>query len=289
MAARSARRPFTVLKRVAAGVFDTGMIHAGNLAFLSLLTLFPFFVIIGATAGFFGRSGDGLRAIRTFLETTPPRVADLLAEPIGALLRSTSGTFLTFSILVALWTTASYVETIRLMLYNAYGFKAVRPIWQRRLLSFGIIIGSVVLMLLAFTLQFILAGVEEFALRLLPGVSTALISSLRLGPIVALFVALYLLFLSLTPREYRAGWPKWPGALATTAVWIGATNLLPWFLANFSNTDRFYGPLAGVMVTLIFFFVVGLGFVIGAHLNAALALAAQDDVETVETKTEKDG
>ena len=32
-----------------------------------------------------------------------------------------------------------------------------------------------------------------------------------------------------------------------------------------------YGSLAGVMIALIFFFVVGLGVVIGAELNAALA------------------
>jgi len=32
-----------------------------------------------------------------------------------------------------------------------------------------------------------------------------------------------------------------------------------------------YGSLAGVMISLIFFFVVGLGVVTGAELNAALA------------------
>ncbi|MBZ6379716.1 hypothetical protein B5C34_15065 [Pacificimonas flava] len=248
------------------------MTQAGNLAFLSMLTLFPFFVLVGAIAGAFGRSLDTLRFIRSFLETVPPRVADYLAEPIGALLRESSGGLLTISLVVALWTTASYVETIRFILYKAYGFTAVRPIWQRRLLSFGIIIGSVVLMVVAFALQFILAGVQEFILQVLPAMDTSLLTGLRLGPMVALFAALYLLFVSLTPREYRSRYPKWPGALATAAIWIGASNLLPWFLANFSNTDRFYGPLAGVIVTLIFFFVVGIAFIVGAYLNAALAL-----------------
>ena len=159
----SVRRPLEVLKRVAKGTFDTGLTHAGNLAFLSLLTLFPFFVLIGFFARVFGRSSDGLRAIRTFLETVPTRVADLLAEPIGSLLRDTTGGLLTLSLLVALWTTASYVETIRFILYNAYGYTAVRPIWQRRLLSFGIIIASVLLMLVAFTMQFVLAGVSAIS------------------------------------------------------------------------------------------------------------------------------
>ena len=42
-------------------------------------------------------------------------------------------------------------------------------------------------------------------------------------------------------------------------------------LELFGGYTRTYGSLAGVMIALIFFFVVGLGVVIGAELNAALA------------------
>ena len=43
-----------------------------------------------------------------------------------------------------------------------------------------------------------------------------------------------------------------------------------------------YGSLAGVMITLIFFFLVGLGVVIGAELNAALAeFPEEDDAEAI--------
>ena len=42
-------------------------------------------------------------------------------------------------------------------------------------------------------------------------------------------------------------------------------------LGLFGGYSRTYGSLAGVMIALIFFFVVGLGVVIGAELNAALA------------------
>ena len=33
-----------IVKRIATGVYNDGFIHAGNLAFLSLLALFPFFI-----------------------------------------------------------------------------------------------------------------------------------------------------------------------------------------------------------------------------------------------------
>ena len=52
---------------------------------------------------------------------------------------------------------------------------------------------------------------------------------------------------------------------------IGSLKHLPPTLSLLGGYDRTYGSLAGVMITLIFFFLVGLGVVIGAELNAALA------------------
>ncbi len=37
-------RTFRVMGRVVSGTWDDGFIHAGNLAYMSLLSLFPFFI-----------------------------------------------------------------------------------------------------------------------------------------------------------------------------------------------------------------------------------------------------
>ena len=47
-----------------------------------------------------------------------------------------------------------------------------------------------------------------------------------------------------------------------------------------ANYDLAYGSLAGVMVALIFFYLVGLGMVTGAQLNAALANATENGLKT---------
>ncbi len=60
--------------------------------------------------------------------------------------------------------------------------------------------------------------------------------------------------------------------------WYGTTLLLPPTLSLLGGYDRTYGSLAGVMITLIFFFLVGLGVVIGAELNAALAEFPEEEV-----------
>jgi membrane protein len=81
---------------------------------------------------------------------------------------------------------------------------------------------------------------------------------------------------TLTPSKYRyADCPKWPGALFTACWWMGVTMALPLALQFVGNYDRTYGSLAGVIIALFFFWLVGFGLVIGAHLNAALAETPQ--------------
>jgi membrane protein len=80
------------------------------------------------------------------------------------------------------------------------------------------------------------------------------------------------LFFALTPSRYRKpGCRKWPGALLITSWWLATVEFLPWAISMFGGYDLTYGSLGGVMVVLIFFFMIGLGVVAGAELNAALA------------------
>ena len=72
-------------------------------------------------------------------------------------------------------------------------------------------------------------------------------------------------------RYRKLGCRKWPGALFITAWWLATVEILPLMLGLLGGYSLTYGSLAGVMIALIFFFVVGLGVVIGAELNAALA------------------
>jgi membrane protein len=99
----------------------------------------------------------------------------------------------------------------------------------------------------------------------------------RLLPAAVIYFALYLLFYTLTPTAYRARrYPKWPGALLVTVWWAAVSAALPAVLHRFFTYDLTYGSLAGVMISLFFFWLVGLGLVVGAELNAALAESPEE-------------
>jgi membrane protein len=183
---------------------------------------------------------------------------------------------------VGLWTVGSLIETIRDILRRAYGTKSTRPFWHYRLTAIGITLISVFAVMFAFSLQVVITGIDQFLRQILPFADQAIqiVALTRALPMVILCFALYYLYFSLTPSAYKdKRFPKWPGAVATALWWYGVTMLLPPTLSLLGGYDTTYGSLAGVMITLIFFFLVGLGVVIGAELNAALAEFPEEEWE----------
>ncbi len=263
-----------VLKRVFVGVYSEGFVHAGNFAYLSLVVLFSFCIVAAAIAGAFGQTQSGLALINVFFQTVPPGVADALRGPVESAMTARSGPLLWFGAAVSLWTTASLIETIRDVMHRSYGTRPHLYFWQYRLGSLGTVVFSVLLAMVAFSAQVLVTAIEGLVYRFIPSAENVAgyFALGRFVPFLILFLAIYLIFRGLTPQKYRSRiYPKWPGAALVSLWWLGCTTVLPWFLSTISNYDVTYGSLAGVMVALIFFYLIGLGMVSGAQLNAALA------------------
>jgi membrane protein len=187
-----------------------------------------------------------------------------------------TGTLLWLGALIGLWTAASFVETIRDIVRRAFGVKFCAPFWEYRLGSILLILGAVILLMIAFAASVALSSIQHVLVNWFPfaqGVASDL-GLYRLVPAATLFFTFYALFFALTPSRYRKrDCKKWPGALLITVWWLATVEILPDVLGLLGGYSLTYGSLAGVMISLIFFFVIGLGVVMGAELNAALAEA----------------
>src|SRR5690242_1192855 len=139
--------PWEVVKRVAVGVYNDGFIHAGNLAYLSILALFPFIILAAAIAHLLGQSQDAQLTVANVLSRLPHNVADTLSEPIQEVLNARTGPLLWFGAIIGLWTAASFIETIRDILRRAYGVKFCAPFWEYRLGSILLILAAVMLLM----------------------------------------------------------------------------------------------------------------------------------------------
>ncbi|MEE4153389.1 MAG: YihY/virulence factor BrkB family protein [Erythrobacter sp.] len=267
-------RPFEIAKRTLVGTYQDGFIHAGNLAYLAMIAIFPFFILAGALFQLVGEVEDRRIIIETVLLATPPTVRSVIEPVATSVIDARTGWLLWLGAGAALWSVSSLIETIRDVLRRAYGTKAVMAFWRARLASAGLIIGAVVLLLLSLFAQVAIGAAQQFIIAWVPQLAeaTGSLDISRLLPAAGLFLSLWLLFVALAPIEYRAKtYPKWPGAAITTVWWFAVTTALPPILSQFFVYDLTYGSLAGIMVALFFFWLVGLGVVIGAELNAALA------------------
>ena len=262
-----------IVKRVATGAYNDGFIHAGNLAYMAILSLFPFFILVAAFFSIVGEESQRAASINAFLLAVPPVVANAIEPVARGVVDARSGWLLWIGGIVGLWTVGSLVETIRDILRRAYGTHWEHAFWRYRLASSGVIIAAVLLLLISLAVQVLIGAAQEVIDAWFPQL-VDLIDALALSrfiPALGLYLSIYLLFLSLTPGAYRKRrYPKWPGALLVTGWWVGVTIALPAVLRGFFSYDATYGSLAGIMIVLFFFWLVGLGMVVGAELNAAL-------------------
>ncbi len=273
-------RSFEVVRRVLTGTFNDGFLYAGNLAYMSMLAIFPFFITGAAIFAAVGEEGERAASINAVLLALPPVVADVIGPVARNVIDARQGWLLWAGAAVGLWTVGSLIETIRDLLRRAYGTEATQAFWLYRLASTAMIIGAVVLLMLSLIAQVMIGAAQQVIEAYFPLLNDALgqLALARFVPGFGLFGSIYALFYILTPSPYRhKRYPKWPGAVATTLWWVGVTVALPPLLRSFFAYNLTYGSLAGIIITLLFFWLVGLGLVIGAQLNAALAETPEEE------------
>ena len=273
-------RVFEVIKRTALGAWNDGFIHAGNLAYMAILAIFPFFILGAALFSLVGDANDRAATITAVLSALPPVVANVIEPVARNVIDARSGWLLWAGAAVGLWTASSLIETIREVLRRAYGTEATLAFWRYRLFSFGLIVLAVVMLMISLIAQVMIGAVQQVITAYAPSLSDALagLSFSRLVTAIGLFASIYLLFYTLTPVHYREKrYPKWPRAVLVTAWCMAVTLALPPILQRFFTYDLTYGSLAGIMIALFFFWLVGLGMVVGAELNAALAETPEEE------------
>jgi membrane protein len=251
---------------------------------MAVLAVFPFFITGAAIFSILGEQAERAASINAILYALPPVVGDVIGPVARNVIQQRTGWLLWIGGLVGLWTVGSLIETIRDVLRRAYGTEPTAAFWKYRLFSTGIIIAAVVLLMISLIAQVVIGAAQEVIQAYFPQLSHFLgaLALSRFVPAFGLYGSLYLLFYTLTPFAYRRPrYPKWPGALLVTLWWILVALALPPLLRSVFSYNLTYGSLAGVMIALFFFWLVGLGMVMGAELNAALAETPEEEQDLI--------
>jgi membrane protein len=269
-----------------------GMVAAGNMAFLAMLSLFPAIIFLVAVSGFLGQTERGLEAIGFLLQVLPPEVTRVIEGPINGIIKNTGAEILTGSILIAIWTAGNGVEAARDVLIKAFGKEHARAIWVRRLETLGIVIFGSIAVVLAMSIMVLGPPLLKAATSYFPDVVSQGIDtlwrylSLLVSPGI-LMLGIYLMFLALTPRKIRNAY-RLPGTLVAVVVLIATARGLSVYLKYAGNYDVTYGSLAGVVIMQLFCFLVSMGFVLGAELNAAYTVMGRHEQEALLRRKKKE-
>jgi membrane protein len=268
------RKPRTmgIIRRAFGRTLRDGYIHAGNIAYLSLVTLLPLTILITAVTVAFGQTDAGLYAIHGVLRALPDNIAELFTPVIEEVLRARTGNLLWIGGIVALWTVTTFIETLRDISFRAFDVEPERHFLAYRLQSLAGTLIAILLVLIIFVFQFALVIFIRDLEQLIPiGIHLpGWLDWSRLVTPVVLFFALWALLKLLTPPAHKYS-PTWPGALITTGAWVAGSLLLGPTFSTFGHMGLTYGALSGVMLALLFFYAVGFALVAGVEVNAALA------------------
>ncbi len=87
--------------------------------------------------------------------------------------------------------------------------------------------------------------------------------------LVAIFVLMVDLLYYASPNVKLRGF-RWvtPGAIVALVVWVIASALFAFYVANFGSYDKTYGTLGGLVALLIWFWISNLAILFGHQLNA---------------------
>jgi membrane protein len=261
------------LKKLARRITDNAATdRAAQLSYYFLFALFPFLVFLVTLAAYLpvkGALGDLFARIEPLV---PEQAMAIITGQLTALATQQRPHFLTFSLVLALWSASRGVDALRTSLNLSYDVKESRPWWRTQGTAVFITIATSVLMLLSITgLALGSHAALWVADRLHLDRFWPLLLAWARWPVTALVVmlafALLYYFLPDVKQEWRY---VTPGSVLGTCLWLLATYGFSFYAENFGSYDKTYGSIGGVIVLMTWLYITGFIFVLGGEINALI-------------------
>lgn len=285
-------------------VMHDGIEHAGYLAFLGMLSLFPFLVLLMALTGWlfpivvpYFLSPDQVGTIeinREFIiglmQHLPERVRTALEARVMEIVSGPPQGLLTVAILGAIWTSSSIVEGSRTVLNRAYRVGTPPAYAIRRLVSIVQLLLALSIITLMLIAYIFLPIVMNHALPYLE-IDIAQEVHLDIGAAsvsvtaVVLFIVVATLYYIL-PNIKQRFVATFPGAICVAGMWMLAAQAFSYYLSRFDQVNLLYGSLGGIIAALLFFYIMGVIFIFGAELNYYLERAQGHRIQQKEAVVE---
>jgi membrane protein len=240
--------------------------------FYGLLALFPALAALVSIYGLFAEPATIQDHLNLLSGVLPGGALEVISEQVKRITSKGSGTlgFAFFSgLAISLWSANAGVKAVFDALNVAYDEEEKRGFIALNLRSLAFTLGMILFVLVAVGAIVVIPVLLDFIG--LGQVTEWIISLARwpvlLGAIVLVLAVLY----RYGPSRDTAQW-RWisAGSLVAAVVWVAASMLFSWYVANFGNYNETYGSLGAVIGFMTWMWLSTTVVLVGAELNAEI-------------------
>ena len=242
-------------------------------AYSSILTFFPFLLVVGSSLAGWRKGAPYLREITYALNSILPAGGTVTMNYLKTAAQHPVG-LVTTTAVVTLWTASgvmiSWMEGFR----RCYELPKTWGLVQERLIAFMLVIFALIPMTFA---TILVAVGSKFETRLLPYIDPDFSAYILLLWGAMRWLVATLTSISVIALIYHHGVPRtqpWhsviPGSMLATVLWFSTTIGFRAYLQHFGNFASIYGSLGAAMALLVWMYLISLVVLVGAEFNALL-------------------
>jgi membrane protein len=245
---------------------------AAGVAMYGLLSVFPGLAAAVSIYGLFATPANVIRHMSAFSGILPPDVWSIFNTQLQSVVAHDHGTLTAaaaIGLLIALWSARATMSALMTATNIAYQQPEERGFFHQilvsLLLTLGVIAGFLLMLLIGVIMPLVL-DVLGTAPRM--QATATLLRWLLLWAFAVLGLSVvYHYAPARAPARWR--WVSAGSALAATC-WLAVSALFALYVRTFGAYDRIYGALGGVVVLLMWFYLLSFIVVVGAEVNAVL-------------------
>lgn len=256
-----------------------GWVMSSHVAMSMMMALFPFVLFVVALAATLSQDIDVDNLIELIFGSWPDEIAQPITSEVRRVLASANSGLLTVGGVLAIYFASNGIDAVRKAMIQAYRDSEPRPYWKARLICLVFVVVGGAILMIAATIGLAVPLYLRFVADVVPSDVMGWLASDTLATLVAVFllgagVSACHIWL---PGHKHSLSQILPGVILTILLWGLAGAGFSYYLASFASYSATYAGLAGVMVALIFLYLMSALLILGAEFNGALEKRAQQD------------
>ncbi|WP_298459513.1 YihY/virulence factor BrkB family protein [uncultured Cellulomonas sp.] len=247
---------------------------AAALTYYGVLALFPALLAVISLVGLVGDPQETTDALLGVAEDLGLEVTETIRTTVENLATApAAGLGLVTGLLGALWSASGYVTAFSRAMNRMYEVQEGRPFWKLRPIMLLVTLVSVVIIAVV-ALALVVSGPLAEAIGNAIGLGDVALTVWQIAkwPVLAVLVALVIAILYYATPNVQQPKFRWMsvGAFVAIIVAVIASLGFGFYVANFSSYSATYGALAGVIIFLLWLWIMNNALLFGAELDAEL-------------------